>query len=223
MRYYELSVKKLNFIITPEELRDVLQGLDHVTVSTGVPRGYTKSDPNDFITTYAALYRKLKSSERLTAETDYRLAFLTVGVTRHPDNCTYKPTDRLSVPDFAEPCPRLDTFCFLFWNGLLSTSFSVTQYPENICGLRLSFPSKIEYPAATEKHPAGVAERDRLSDFETFEDLSRKIKAITKPLLLEYNGRIVRTQVRVSGNAGADLGAFYFMISNNIRSRAGSL
>ena len=71
MQYYELSNKKLHFIVTPDELRKILQGFHHVVVNTGARKNYIESNPNDFLFTYDALYAKLKNSEKLVWKTDY--------------------------------------------------------------------------------------------------------------------------------------------------------
>ncbi len=216
VQYYDLSSKKLHFIVTPEELRNILQDFHHVVVNTGVKKNYTESDPNDFFFTYDALYNKLKHGVKLVWNIDYDIAYFSTGITAHLENCIYEPTDRLSVPNFTEPCPFIDTFCFLPWNEQLSTSFTVTQFPENVCGLCLYFPTKIEYRSGNIKHSAGIADYTSLDDFDTYEAIVSRIKSITKPLKLDYNGKLRRTAVRISNEAKKDFNNFYFISSNNI-------
>ena len=43
MQYYELTNKKLHFIVTPNELRGILQGFHHVVVNTGVRKNYIEA------------------------------------------------------------------------------------------------------------------------------------------------------------------------------------
>lgn len=217
MQYYTLSAKKFHFIITPEELCDVLKGFDHVVTNTGVARDYIKRDPEAVIRKYTALYQKLTSGAELIYRFDHHITALNTGITGHLENCLYKPTSRLSVPCFSEPCPELDTFCFLLEKEQLSTSFSVDQYIENVCGLYLWFPSRVEYPTAAEGHPAGITETSRMADHETFEILTDRIKAITKPLAVETDGKLKRTRVRISSNAKKDIVHFYFFSSHSIR------
>ncbi len=211
MQYYDLSPKKLHFIVTPDELRQILQGFHHVVVDTGVRRNYVESNPNDFLLTYDALFEKLKNGERLIWDTDYDIVSFSTGITAHLGNCTYRPSSRLSVPDFSEPCPYLDTFCFVPYKDQLSTSFGVTQFPESVCGLYLYFPAKVEYEKDTEKHSAGIVECTDLDDFETYETLVARIRALTKPLKLDWGGKVRRTAVRISDRAKQDLCHFYFM------------
>ena len=216
MQYYERSNKKLHFIVTPDELRSILKGFHHVVMNTGVRKNYMESNPNDFLFTYDALYAKLKNSEKLVWKTDYGIVEFSTGITNHLENCIYQPSTRLSVPNFKEPCPFIDTFCFLPWKDQLSTSFSVTQFPENVCGLCLYFSTKIEYEKDTEKHSAGIVEYTNLDDFQTYETLIARIKSITKPLILELNDKARRTTVRISDEAKKDFCNFYFVTSNNI-------
>ena len=216
MQYYDLSNKKIHFIVTPDELRTILKGFHHVVVNTGVRKKYIESNPNNFFCTYDALYEKLKNGVRLVWKTDYDVAHFSTGITAHLENCIYRSSTGLSVPDFAEPCSFIDTFCILPWKDQLSTSASVMQYPENVCGLCVYFPTKIEYENDTEKHSAGIVEWTCLDDFETYQTLVERIKSITKPLKLDWGGKVRRTSVRISDEAKKDFVKFYFITSNNI-------
>lgn len=216
MQYYELSIKKLHFIVNPDELREILNGFHHVVVNTGVRKNYVESDSNNFLFTYDALYEKLKKGVKLVWKTDYDIAHFSTGITAHLENCIYQPSTKLCVPDFLEPCPFIETFCFFPWKDQLSTSFSVTQYPENVCGLCLKFPTKIEYENDTEKHSSGIVEYTNLDDFQTYETLVERIKSITKPLKMEFGNKEHRTAVRISDEAKKDFCNFYFVTSNDI-------
>lgn len=216
MQYYRLTTKKFHFIVTPDELRQVLEGFHHVTLG-GVEPGYTESDPNIFFSAYAALYQKLKSGEKLIWNTDYQIADFSTGITQHLENCVYSPTCPRWIPDYLEPCPHLNTFCFLPWNGQLSTAFAVFCNPENVCGLCLYFDSKVEYKDTSTKHAPGIAVFTEFDDYEAYEQLLARIKSITKPFKLEWNGKVRRTAVRVSPQAKKDLEDFYFITANNVK------
>ena len=216
MQYHERSNKKLHFIVTPDELRTILKGFHHVAVGKGVRKNYVESDPNDFFLTYDTLYEKLKNGVKLFWNEDYGIAHFSTGITAHLENCIYQPSTKLCVPNFKEPCPFIDTFCFLPWKDQISTSFSVTQFPENVCGLCLYFPTKIEYENDTEKHSAGIVECLSLDDFETYETLVERIKLMTKPLKLDLDGSVRRTAVRISDEAKKDFCNFYFVTSNHM-------
>ena len=216
MQYYTLTIQKQHFIVTPDELRLLLKGFHHVVVNTGVPKNYVESNPDDFFLTHETLYQKLKNGDKLVWKNDYNIASFNTGITQHLENCLYEPTSKRSVPNFAEPCPWIDTFCFTPWNGQLSTSFAVHQFPENVCGLLLSFPAKIEYPIGNAKHEAGIVYNTALDGFEAYQTLLSRIHSLTKPLRVEFNGKLRRTSVRISNEAKKDFESFYFVTANNI-------
>ena len=217
MQYYQLTHKSHHFIVTPDELRLLLQDYHHMVIDTGVSKNYTESNPNDFYSKYDTLYSKLKNGEKLVWENDYHIADFTVGVTHHLENCLYEPTNKLSIPNFLEPCPWISTICFTFWKQQLSTAFSVHQFPENVCGLYLCYPTKVEYMEENVKHKKGIACTSDFDDFLTYEKLLSEIKKITKPLKLEVNGKVRRTTVRISDEVKKDIGNFYFFASNGIK------
>lgn len=216
MKYNILSDKKLHFIVTPDELREILKGFHYVVTDKGVRKNYTESEPCDFLGKYDELYDKLKNGDRLIRENDFGIVNFSTGLTAHLENCIYHPTSRLSVPDFSEPCPYIDTFCICPFNDKLSTSFSVMQFPENVCGLCLHFPLRIEYENETEKHAVGLVDGRELEDFSTYEILTNRINSFTKPMKLNFNGSVRRTSVRISDNAKTEFDNFYFAYSNNI-------
>lgn len=217
MQYYELTHSKHYFIVTPDQLRLLLQDYHHVIVNTGVGKNYVESDPNDFYLKYDTLYSKLKNGDKLVWKDDYCIADFTIGITRHLENCLYQPTNKRSIPNFVEPCPWISTFCLTFWKDQLSTAFAVHQFPENVCGLYLCYPTKVEYNEENVKHAKGITDSTDFDDFHTYMVLSSEIKKITKPLKLEINGRIRRTTIRISDEAKKDIDNFYFFTSDGIQ------
>ena len=213
MDYFIRTHRKHHFIITPDELRSVLQGFHHVSLN-GVARDYIESDPDEFFHNYEKLYHKLKNGDKLIWKQDYQIAAFSTGITQHLENCRYEAEKRLSVPAFLEPCVTIDTFCFLLWNNQLSTSFAPFQFPENVMGFCLSFPSKVEYTHPTEKHGAGIVLGDALDDFITYQHILSGIQDITRPLKLKINEKIHRSTVRISEQAKAELSGTYFFTSH---------
>jgi hypothetical protein len=216
MSYYPLTIKKHHFIVTPEELRLLLHDYHHVVINTGVHKNYTESDPNDFFFKYESLYQKLKNGEKLVWKNDYPIAEFTIGITRYLENCLYEPSNRLSSPNFLEPCPWIHTFCFAFWKDQLSTAFVIHQFTENVCGLCLNYPTKVDYLSGNSKHAQGITHSTDFDDFQTYEKLLFEIKKITNPLKLGIDGKIRRTAVRISNEAKKDIVNFYFFASNGI-------
>ena len=80
----------------------------------------------------------------------------------------------------------------------------------------LYFDSKVEFKDTSRKHAPGVADYTEFDDYEGYEQLLTRIKSVTKPLKLDWNGKVRRTAVRVSPAAKKDLENFYFITSNQI-------
>jgi hypothetical protein len=209
MMYWQEKRKKQHLIVTPDELRQLLADFHHVTIGTGVPKDYTESAPEDLFARYEALYGLLRNGEKLTMKQHHPLLFEATGITGHLENCAYKPMHQRAVPDFAEPCPWVEPFCLFRYKDQLCTSFSVTQFPEYMCGVGVYFPMKVIYPEDTLKHPAGILDGTALDDFTTYETVCARIKAQTRPLMVRMNGQKRRTAVRISNAAKEDFRKFY--------------
>ncbi|MBE6931955.1 MAG: hypothetical protein E7464_01050 [Ruminococcaceae bacterium] len=211
--YYINALQKHHFIITPEELRLVLQSCHHVS-SNGVARTYTESDPDEFFRTYEKLYEKMRNGDRLIWQQDHQIAAFSTGITKHPENCRYEAAQRRSLPNFLEPCVMIDTFCFFLYRDSLSVSFSPTQFPENVMGLCLFFPKTVEYTQENEKHGLGIVSCEALDDYDTYQHILSEIKSITKPLKLQIGEKTHRSKVRISRQAKAELANAYFITSH---------
>lgn len=209
MIYWQEKIKKHHVIVTPDELRKILEGFHHVTVGKGVPKNYTRSDPEHLFARYETLYQMLCNGEKLTMQQHHPLLFEATGITAHLENCTYKPMSERSVPDFAEPCPWLEPFCIFMYKEQLSTSFAVTQFPEYVCGVGLYFPMRVIYPTDTPRHPMGVVDGTEMADFAAYQTLCERIKVRTRPLSVMLNGKQRRTAIRISDAAKADFRKFY--------------
>ena len=188
IEYGVLSRKKYHFIITPVELASILNELHFVIDYTGVPDDYVESNPREFIAKYDAFYQKLKNGNRLNWKVDYSIAGFETGITRHIENCKYQKSTKLSIPVFLEPCIHIDAFSFYIFKNQFSTSFWIGQTTENICGLCISFPSKIELYSNDTQTGQIVRDVD-LADNDTYNELITKIKSITKPLVMEWNNK----------------------------------
>ena len=211
------STKKFQFLITPDELRSVLNDVHFVVANTGVTKDYTESDPSVFLCKYETLYNKLASGDKLKWENDYDIIGFSTGITRYHDNIHYAPSTRLRIPNFLEPCAYIEPFGFyMMENGQLSTAFHIQQIAENTIGLCLSFPSKVEYEVSTDKHQVGIVTCDKLDDNKTYQEIVKRVKGLTKPLNMTIQNKKYRPAVRVSRQAKRDLGNFYFCKSKGV-------
>lgn len=208
--YDVLAWEKFRFLVTPRELRNVLDGVHHVVVNTGVKKGYTESPPEEFYKAYEDLYDKLKKGDKLVWKNDYKSVSIQTGLTGYLDNCRYNPSTKLSVPDFLEPCAILEPFCFFMYRQQLSASFYIGQFPENTVGLCLMFPKKTEFSR-------GIVPSEELADHKTYRMIIDRVRSVTKPLKLLLGDKIYRPAVRISEQAKADLQSFYFIRENNAK------
>ncbi len=216
--YFVRSTKKFQFLVSPDELRIVLKDVHFVVANTGVAKGYTESDPSIFFKKYEELYNRLASGDKLLWEKDYAIVAFSTGITRYLENIQYTPSTRLSIPNFLEPCVYIEPFGFYMMdNGQLSTAFHIQQIAENIIGLCLSFPSKVEYEVSTDKRQVGIVTCDELDDNKTYQEIVEHIKANTRPLNLMIQNKKYRPAVRVSEQAKRDLDNFYFCKSNGVK------
>lgn len=191
--------------------------MHHVVTSTGVKQDYVESDPSVFFSKYEELYLRLKRGEKLIWNEHHPIATTSTGITKHLEICKYKPSTKLSVPNFLEPCPYISCFCFDLFDGTLRTNVSHWQFPENIVGLDLYVSTKIDYRQPSERHNVGIVRGEELADYATYQTILARIKAITKSLKLEIDGKLHRTSVRVSEEAKKDLAHFYFITQNNVK------
>lgn len=211
--YYIRSWTKHHFIVTPEELKIVLAPYHHVSCN-GVQKGYVESAPETFLTKYTELYSRLSSGEKLSFEKDYELVNCSTGITNALHNCQYTPSTKLSIPNFLEPCVFLEPFCFLLWKDTLSKAFSTSQFPENIAGICISFPAKVEFLQDTEKHKTGLVSSAGLDDHDTYQAIVSALHDITAPLKLQIGEKTYRHSVRISRKAKEDFKNFYFISSS---------
>ena len=72
MRYFELAKKKLNFIVTPEELLDLLKDFHHVEISRGVPKNYT---PYPFTSQKDCVLQYMQASKKMCYQEIFRRIF----------------------------------------------------------------------------------------------------------------------------------------------------
>ncbi len=206
MRYYICSWKKEYFLITPEEFRAVFDGFTFAVSNTGVKQGYVSSSPDDIFRKYDKLYQLLSSGKRCVWCEDWETLSFSTGVTSCPENICYRKMDRLSVPDFKEPCVEIQAFCVRpFKNSPVSKGWEISQSSQNTIGLEMLFPSK------TIAEENQVREFESLSDHATWNELRTRIKKIAPMLYIDYQGKNYNTRIRVSSKARTDLSNFYVL------------
>lgn len=148
MKYYPKGWNTYKFLVTPQELRDILRGFHIVEYCRRVPADYIESDITDFVGYYEEFYRLLTSGERIG---HIVIDNLLKGFSNNLCNCAYNApfqdsNDKLwyKTANFTEPCVGFNIFAFyLDKERKLQTKFSYINSPENIMGVQLEYPKKI--------------------------------------------------------------------------------
>lgn len=220
MSYSGMSWKPFNFIITPEELRTVLQPYHIVIDNTHVLLDYEESSLGEYIDMYRELFGLLSSGVQLIWKQHWHLTEHRA-VTSDLSKCIYGRIheyegQQYKSPIFDEPLVNLQPYTFSVYKDskdklAVSTRFSYEQNPENIVGVEINYPSKI----IREGEDEWVDARS-LNGFVDFENIKKLIMAITKPLTIVKDGEVKRTSVRVSAEAKRYVGNFYAFKSNDI-------
>lgn len=205
MKFFEISHNKEWFLVTPSELEMILSGFHLVIANSGVNKDYKESDPKEYICAYNNLYTFLCSGQKAEWKTNYNLFNLEIGITAHMNHITYTPMSHLSVPDFTEPCVTMGPFCVIpFGNVPLTKGWTLSMYPENTIGLVIRFPSKVQFADREIFQRA-----DALADYETWNELKKRIRSITTLLKIRSNGKEYNPHIRISNQAKMDLQNFY--------------
>lgn len=221
MNYSGMSWKTFNFIIAPEELREVLQPYHMVIDNTHVLLDYTESSIEEYVDMYRELFGLLSSGEQLIWKQHWHLTEHRA-VTSDLSKCIYGRIheyegQQYKSPIFNEPLVNLQPYTFSVYKDskdklAVSTRFSYEQNPENIVGVEINYPSKIIRKSEDE-----WVDTRGLNVFADFENIKKSIMEITKPLTIIKDGEVKRTGVRVSAEAKKYVGNFYAFKSNDIK------
>lgn len=67
MKYYPKGWHTYKFLVTPQELKDILRGFHIVIYNRRVPADYIESNFANFVRDYESFYRLLTSGEKIRA------------------------------------------------------------------------------------------------------------------------------------------------------------
>ena len=199
------SFKNFYFILTPREMEKILEGY-HLMSCTSVPLEYTETPISEFIDAYSALHAKLSSGEKIIYSEDWRL-FPSFKVTNDLSLCPYNEPHvydgkKRKSPNFDLRVPGLERFALLIHEGKLCKNF--INCDENTVGYSLYVPYKQRIYCEDDSYYTEDIES------EIFEELRKRIMAITKPLKAEFYGKTVNTGIRISENAKKYARNYYF-------------
>ena len=116
MKYYPKGWHTYKFLVTPQELKDILRGFHIVIYNRRVPADYIESNFANFVRDYESFYRLLTSGEKIE---HIVIDNLLTGFSNNLSKCAYKvpfqdSNDGLwyKTEDFIEPCVGFNLFAF---------------------------------------------------------------------------------------------------------------
>lgn len=224
-KYLTAGWETLYFIVTPRELKTVLEGMHLLHIASRVPADYQETPLEDYLESYQDLYEKRVTGNQILW-TDL-MDFHSIGAAGTLDRHSYgEPFESdgamYRIPAFEEPCAAISHFP-LCCDGLGGEKPKLTMtvimptrgwYEENTVGLELFYPKKIQYPV--EGDWTDLESTHDLPSYQDFLLLKKRIQAITKPLRVMLLDRQVRTRIRVSPTALEDLDKFPFFRNNPV-------
>ena len=211
--------KDFSFLLTPDELRGILQPYHLVDYSAHVPAGYTETPLEEYMISYQRFYEKLTGGEHLRNHADYGVG---IHVAADLSGCKYgKPHiyegKQYLLADFDEPPVGLAPFALYpckDGKGRLCfrTGYSYMVYSDKILGLQLEYPKMIQY-RQNSGYEALRSTRE-LAGYQVYENLKRAVTRQTKPLYVMAGGEKIKTNVRVSEETKKQLPGVMLFKSN---------
>ena len=216
MKYYPKGWNTYKFLVTPQELRDILRGFHIVEYCRRVPADYIESDITDFVGYYEEFYRLLTSGERIA---HIVIDNLLKGFSNNLCNCAYNApfqdsNDKLwyKTANFTEPCVGFNIFAFyLDKERKLQTKFSYINSPENIMGVQLEYPKKIY--SIEENREILCNELENYND--VYQVAVERIKQLCRNLTITIDENVHRTKIKISPIALKDIRDSHFIKENN--------
>lgn len=209
------------FLVTPTEMRMVLDGLHHVITNRRVPKNYVQSDPEELFSQYADYYEQLKTGRKLQWKQDWALFGFSKSFVETLDYIGYgEPFERdggvWKLPAFRCPSPGLDPFSLLLReDGKLYLRYSYTQFPQFAAGVCLFYPKafyqKRDNGEYSELIPASKAGIPSYADYDL---IVQRVKKLCSKIQFYSQGKLYRPQIWVSEEAKQDFSQFYFFKEN---------
>lgn len=205
MDYLVSGWNAFHFLLSPNELRQILRPYHMVIFNAHVPVDYTKSDVEEYLSAYSALYDLLLSGSKICWERDYPL-FLDRGITSDLSNCVYGRLHeyegkQYKSADFHEPVVGISPSTLWLHVGddqklSCSTAYSYIVYSECYMGVQLNYPKMIQYKMG--EHYEALKPTTNLKAFRDFEDLKKSIKERSHSLTIKtVDGIAKRTNIWV--------------------------
>lgn len=218
--FYSQGYYMFHFLITPNELENLLQPYHLIITNAHVPADYIESPISEYIELYRQLYEMLISGEKLSTDRDHRLfaqrsVVPDLAMCRHEHYHKYEDKEYKHIK-FDEPHPYFSPFALVFYRDdnqklCASTRWSYIVNSENIMGIEMNFAKKIKYIDDSE-----FMHTSELESYSEYAALKKSIMKITKPLCVIMDGEQKKTSVRISEEVKKHINNFYFFKNGNI-------
>lgn len=217
MKYYPIGGwNTYKFLVTPQELKEILRDFHLVEFCQRVPADYVETGIENFISDYEEFYHLLIAGHKFNFGRYNVITKLLMGVTNDLSKCTYYASfqdkeDKLwyKTSDFIEPCVGINIFAlYLDEKQKLHSNFS----SENIMGIQFEFPKKI-YLKEEEGCEKKCNELDTYN--EVYQVAVEKIKHLCRNLTITIGEHVHRTKIKISTSALKDIRGAYFIKENN--------
>lgn len=221
MEYLVAGFETYRFILSPQELEEILNGFHFVINNAHVPIDYLESPPMEYLSAYKKMYDLLSNGHKFIEKRNYNL-FAIIGLTTNLAACKYGRIHKYGgslykSACFDEPCVSIHPFtlCLMKEDDRIrvSTRVSYLQYPEYIVGLEMVYPKKIQFECGSSYEE--LRSTHELESYNDYLSLKERIKTATTALKFEISGKEIRPSVRISKLALQDVKNFFFFSSNN--------
>lgn len=209
------------FLVTPAEMRTVLEGLHHVLNSQRLPMDYVQSDPEKIFLRYEEYYNQLCSGRFLQYDQNYKLFDLHMGFVGNLDYTDYsEPFERdgktWKLPAYHYPCVCMQPFSLLLrQDGKLHLRYSYTQFPQFAAGICLSFPKAFYQKLGEGEYSKPVpASKVGIPSYTDYDLIMQRVKKLCGKLQFYVHGKLYRPSIWISEEAKRDFSQFYFFKEN---------
>ena len=223
MNYLVQGWNIYRFLLSPDELRQILSPYHLVIFNAHVPKDYVESTLDEYIAAYSSLYNLLISGEKIIRQRDYPL-FLHRGATSDLSNCLYGrfhlyEGQQYKSAEFREPVVGISPVALYIRIDddkklHCSTACSYSFYSEDYMGIALEYPKMIQYRFGDDYE--ALKSTETLNSYQDFIRLRDSIKKITRPLSIKAAGVERRLNIRVSDVVRYQLNGCYSFRTNGV-------
>jgi hypothetical protein len=213
---------RFKFVLTPNELKDVFQGLEYwfAITNSRVPVEYEVNDKESLFGNYLVLYNKIVSGQPWIRKEDFRIEMkVSLSITHDPRKITFERIEDKEIEDghlyklpfLMEPVIHISPFYLDYRNQELSDRFF---NQEGIIGLELTFPKFAWFSDGGHKikHDTATFHGKHLYD-----ELVKRIKKKTKKAKLTDTIKTFKPNFWISESASQDINANWYLRQNNLR------